>query len=90
MCYPPIKMEIKNPFPELYEYIKSFFVEKKYCPKEIELREIFIYPNSTYEHEGEYIYDEPEPLLSPGEVDKALDFLNRIDSDYDIIDSIDS
>jgi hypothetical protein len=90
MCYPPMKLEIKNPFPDLYVYIKSFFVNKNEEPKEIELREILIHPNSTFEFTEEYIYDEPEPLMSPGEVDKALDFLNSIDDEYDIVDSIDS
>jgi hypothetical protein len=90
MCYPPMKMEFKNPFPGIYNYILSFFSENKNSSKEIELREIFIYPNTTFDHEEQYIYDEPEPLMSPGEVDKAIDFLNKIDTDYDIIDSIDS
>ena len=95
MCYPPVKIMIKNPFPDLYKYFKSrFFGEES--EKNIELREILIEDQPSFSKEEyinqlpEAIYEQPETPMSPKDIDSALAFLNTIDENYDIIDNVDS
>jgi len=95
MCYPPTKIMIKNPFVDIYYYVKNRFFGSNE-EKNIELREILIEEQPIYSKQ-EYInnlpdaiYEQPETPLSPKEIDSALAFLNTIDDNYDIVDSIDS
>ena len=95
MCYPPNKIMIKNPFVDMYYYVKTRFFGSNE-EKNIELREILIEEQPIYSKQ-EYInnlpdaiYEQPETPLSPKEIDSALAFLNTIDENYDIVDSIDS
>ena len=95
MCYPPTKLMIKNPFIDIYYYVKNRFFGSKE-EKNIELREILIEEQPSYSKQ-EYInnlpdaiYEQPATPLSPKEIDSALAFLNTIDDNYDIVDSIDS
>ena len=95
MCYPPTKIMIKNPFVDIYYYVKNRFFGSNE-EKNIELREILIEEQPSYSKQ-EYInnlpdaiYEQPETPLSPKEIDSALAFLNTIDDNYDIVDSIDS
>ena len=91
MCYPPVKIMIKNPFTDLYKYFKSRFFSEE-SEKTIELRDILIedQPSFSKEELPEAIYEQPETPMSPKDIDSALAFLNSIDENYDIINNTDS